>query len=131
MAIDTLYGRGARDLFYYEVADLSLVPAFMAGGSLGGELAMQFNEGVLAGIKPLETGPDPLTVFDSPVFTALKTIVTYPARFGFANVTSPCISGNIEFPGPDAQIPANICSGTPSIRPPPGMPSPPISPTRC
>ena len=98
-AIDTLYGRGARDLLYYEVPDLSLVPAFMAGGSLGGELAMQFNEGVLAGIKPLETGPDPLTVFDSPVFSAIQTIVAYPARFGFANVTSPCISGNIESPG--------------------------------
>ena len=98
-AINTLYSDGARDLLYYEVPDLSLVPAFMSGGALGGELAMEFNEDVLAGIEPLESGPDPLTVFDSPVFSALKTIVTYPARFGFTNVTSPCISGDVESPG--------------------------------
>ncbi len=30
---------------------------------------------------------DPLTVFNVPVFTALQSIVTDPARFGFANVT--------------------------------------------
>ncbi|HXE23710.1 MAG TPA: SGNH/GDSL hydrolase family protein [Roseiarcus sp.] len=104
-AIDTLYGDGARALLYYEVPDLSLVPAFMAGGALGGELAMQFNEDVLAGIKPLETGPDPLTVFDAPVFSATQTIVGFPARFGFTNVTSPCLSGNFESPGTECADP--------------------------
>jgi phospholipase/lecithinase/hemolysin len=107
-AVDALYagGHGARDLLYYEVPDLSLVPAFMAGGPLGGELAMQFNEDVLAGIKPLESGPDPLTVFDVPIFSALRTIVTYPARFGFTNVTSPCLSGNFESPGTECADPS-------------------------
>jgi phospholipase/lecithinase/hemolysin len=98
-AVSTLYHDGARELLYYEVPDLSLVPAFMAGGPLGGDLAMQFNEDVLAGIKRLETGPDPLTVFDVPVFSAIQRIVAYPASNGFANVRSPCISGGPESPG--------------------------------
>ena len=55
-AIDALYGDGARDLLYYEVPDLSIVPAFEAAGPLGGELAMAFNQGVLAGIKPARIG---------------------------------------------------------------------------
>ena len=88
---------------------------------------MQFNDDVLAEIKPLPG----LTVFDVPIFSALQTIVSNPARFGFANVTGPCISGNFESPGPFARILTNICSGTRSIRPPPDMPSPPISPLAC
>ena len=95
-AVNTLYNDGARDLLYYEVPDLSLVPAFEAGGALGGELAMQFNDDVLTEIKLSDPG---LTVFDVPIFSALQTIVNYPDRFGLANVTSPCISGNFESPG--------------------------------
>ena len=95
-AIDTLYRDGARDLLYYEVPDLSLVPAFEAGGLLGGKLATQFNYDVLTEIKQNDPG---LTVFDVPIFSALQTIVNYPYRFGFTNVTSPCISGNFEAPG--------------------------------
>lgn len=96
-AIDTLYKDGARALVYYEVPDLSLVPAFEAGGPLGGQLAMDFNDEVLAAIKPLEAAG--LTVFDVPVFSALQTIVNYPDRFGLTNVTSACISGNYASPG--------------------------------
>ena len=103
-AIDTLYSDGARDLLYYEVPDLSLVPAFEAAGPLGGELAMQFNYAVLAEIKPLEAGG--LTVFDVPIFSALQTIVSYPYRFGLTNVTSPCISGNFEAPGTECADPS-------------------------
>ncbi len=102
-AIDTLYNGGARDLLYYEVPDLSLVPAFEAGGALGGQLAMQFNDDVLAAIEPLEA--DELTVFDVPIFSALQTIVNYPDRFGFTNATSPCISGNFELPGTECADP--------------------------
>jgi phospholipase/lecithinase/hemolysin len=101
-AAGALYADGARDLLYYEVPDLSLVPAFEAGGALGGELAMQFNEDVLAGIKQDDPG---LTVFDVPIFSAVQTIVTYPGRFGLANVTSPCISGNVESPGSECADP--------------------------
>jgi phospholipase/lecithinase/hemolysin len=103
-AVDALYagGHGARDLLYYEVPDLSLVPAFKAGGALGGELAMQFNDDVLAGIKRDDPG---LTVFDMPMFSAVQTIVTHPGRFGFDNVTGPCLSGNFVAPGTECADP--------------------------
>ena len=96
-AVDALYADGARNLLYYEVPDLSVVPAFESGGALGGELAMQFNDDVLAGIKPLEA--EGLVVFDVPIFSTIDKIVADPSRFGLTNVTTPCFSGNIETPG--------------------------------
>ncbi len=96
-AIDALYGDGARDLLYYEVPDLSIVPAFEAAGPLGGELAMAFNQGVLAGIKPLESAG--LTVFDVPIFSAIDDLVNDPGRYGLTNVTSACFSGSYDTPG--------------------------------
>ena len=103
-AVDTLYADGARYLLYYEVPDLSLVPAFASGSALGGELAAQFNDAVLAGIEPLEAAG--LTVFNVPVFTALQSIVSDPGRFGFANVTGPCLSGNYASPGTECADPS-------------------------
>ena len=96
-AIDALYADGARDLLYYEVPDLSIVPAFAAGGPLGGQLAMAFNQGVLAGIASLEA--EGLTVFDVPIFSALDDLVNDPGRYGLANVTDPCFSGSYDTPG--------------------------------
>ena len=82
------------------------MPASASGGALSGELATQFNDAVLAGIKLLEaTG---LTVFDVPVFTALQNIVSDPARSGFANVTSPCLSGNYASPGTECADPSQL-----------------------
>jgi phospholipase/lecithinase/hemolysin len=98
-AIDTLYfSDHARNLLYYETPDLSVVPAFKAGGALGGELAMAFNDDVLAGIKPLE-GKGGLKVFDVPVFNAIDEIVKDPAMSGLTNATTPCFSGNFDIPG--------------------------------
>jgi phospholipase/lecithinase/hemolysin len=81
-AIDALYADGARNLLYYEVPDLSVVPAFESGGPLGGELAMQFNDDVLSEIKPLAG----LTVVDVPIFNALQTIMDqeHPTAAGHA-----------------------------------------------
>jgi outer membrane lipase/esterase len=104
-AIDTLYKDGARSLLYYEVADLSVVPAFEAAGPLGGDLAMAFNDEVLAGLAPLEAGPDPLKVFDIPIFSGIDEIVKNPHGFGFANVIDPCFSGDFETPGTECTNP--------------------------
>jgi outer membrane lipase/esterase len=96
-AIDTLFADGMQNLLYFEVPDLSVVPAFKAAGALGGELAMEFNQDVLAGIKPLEA--EGLTVFDVPIFNAIDVLVNYPERYGFTNVTSACFSGSFDTPG--------------------------------
>jgi phospholipase/lecithinase/hemolysin len=106
-AVDDLYKDGARDLLYYEVPDLSLVPAFEAGGALGRILAMEFNEDVLAGIKQLDLSG--LTVFDMPVYSALQEIVKDPGKFGFTNVTQPCFSGDFDTPGA-------VCSLLPAVQ---------------
>ena len=102
-AIDALYADGMRNLLYFEVPDLSLVPAFDEAGTAGGLLAKQFNEGVLAGIAPLET--EGLTVFDVPIFNALEVLVNDPGKFGFTNVTDPCLSGDIFAPGTECSNP--------------------------
>jgi phospholipase/lecithinase/hemolysin len=66
---------------------------------------MAFNDEVLAGLAPLETGPDPLKVFDIPIFTGIDEIVKNPHGFGFANVTNPCFSGDFETPGTECNNP--------------------------
>jgi phospholipase/lecithinase/hemolysin len=48
-AIDALYGDGARDLLYYEVPDLSIVPAFEAAGPLGANLRWRSTRAFLPG----------------------------------------------------------------------------------
>jgi phospholipase/lecithinase/hemolysin len=96
-AVDDLVKDGAKDLVYYEVPDLSVVPAFEKYGSEAGTLAKDFNEDVLAGIAPLES--QGLTVFDVPIFNALDQIVAGRTKYDFKNVTTPCISGNFDTAG--------------------------------
>jgi outer membrane lipase/esterase len=96
-AIHDLYNDGARSLLYFEVPDLSVVPAFESAGPLAGALAMEFNDGVLSGVTKL--GLTGLTVFDMPVFSAIEDLVNYPEKYGLENVTGPCFSGDFDTPG--------------------------------
>lgn len=90
-AVGDLYAHGARALLYYEIPDLSVVPAFEKYGSLAGTLAKTFNDDFIAALAPLEA--DGLKVFDVPVFATIDQIVADPAKYGFTNVSSPCFSG--------------------------------------
>ena len=103
-AVSTLFSDGARSLIFYEVPDLSKVPAFEQSGSLGGELAQQFNNGVLQLLAPLES--QGLKVYDLPMFSNLDAIVADPAAYGLSNVTTPCFSGNYDTPGTECANPA-------------------------
>lgn len=98
-AIESLYAGGMRSLLYYEVPDLSVVPAYEALGSQNaaeaGMLAKAFNTDVLADVSALPG----LTVFDVPTFAAIDQIVAHPGEFGFTNVTSPCFSGSFNKAG--------------------------------
>jgi phospholipase/lecithinase/hemolysin len=102
-AVDQLFADGARELLYYEAPDLSVVPAFKVFGTLAGTLAKTFNDGVLAGLQPLEK--QGLTVFDIPVYSKIDQIVTDPGKFGFTNVTDPCFSGDFQTPGTECANP--------------------------
>ena len=102
-AVDDLFADGARNLLYFETPDLSVVPAFEKYGSQAGTLAQEFNTDVLSGIAPLEA--QGLTVFDAPIFNDIQAIVADPGRYGLANVTSPCFSGNYDTPGTECSDP--------------------------
>jgi phospholipase/lecithinase/hemolysin len=103
-AVDELFADGARSLLYFEVPDLSVVPAFEKYGALAGSLAKEFNRDVIAGVAPLEA--EGLKVFDAPIFADLDAIVANPGRYGFANVTGPCFSGGPTKPGVACADPA-------------------------
>ena len=123
-----LFGDGARSLLYYEVPDLAVVPAFSAAGALASQLSMEFNEGVLNGLKPLEA--QGLTVFDLPVYSDVDHIVADPATYGLTNVTTaPAFPGTTTPPARNAPLRTNISSGIRSIRLPPATLSLPRSPS--
>ena len=106
-AISDLYADGMRNLLYYEVPDLAVVPEFKALGSEfatdAGTLAKDFNAGVLDDVKAL--GLSGLRVFDVPVFSAMDKIVADPSMFGLTNVTDPCLSGDFMSPGVECADP--------------------------
>lgn len=95
-AIETLYAGGTRNLLYFEVPDLSIVPAYEALGSKNaaeaGMLAKEFNADVLADVSALPG----LSVFDVPTFAAMDQIVAHPGEFGFTNVTSSMLFGKLQ-----------------------------------
>ncbi len=104
-AVEDLYAAGARDLLYFEVPNLSLVPAYMRYGALAGQLANDFNRGVLSGIAPLETTG--VTVFVVPIYNAVQTIVTDGGADGLTHLAQPCFSGAYDTPGTVCSDPAS------------------------
>jgi phospholipase/lecithinase/hemolysin len=107
LSVAQLYTDGARDLLYYQVPDLALVPAFEQGNSLPPDLrpsalAQEFNIGVLDGLKSKLPG---LTVFDMPIYDDMQEIVAHPNLFGFANVTTACLTGGPTNPGTECTNP--------------------------
>jgi phospholipase/lecithinase/hemolysin len=100
-AIAGLYNDGMRNLLYYEVPDLSVVPDYKALGSTlsaeAGVLAQDFNTDVLSDVKALNLPG--LNVFDLPIFSTLDEIVANPSAFGLTNVTTPCFSGDFSTAG--------------------------------
>ena len=100
-AITDLYSDGMRNLLYYEIPDLSVVPDYKALGPTlsaeAGTLALDFNSDVLSELKALNLPG--FTVFDVPIFSALDRIVANPSAFGLTNVTTPCFSGDFSTAG--------------------------------
>ena len=94
--VDELYyADGARSLLYYEVPQLGLTPDIEALGSaaqmLADALAQSFNATLLSDLTSIESGASPLKVFTLDTYDLLGDIVGDQQRYGFANVTDPCI----------------------------------------
>jgi phospholipase/lecithinase/hemolysin len=106
-AIDDLYALGARSLLFFGVQNLGDTPRFDGTPlqSLATHLSVSFHTGVIDGLAPLEKGG--LKVFDLEPEAAFARIKADPEAYGFANVTSPCWTGN--FTDPDS---GTLCSPT-------------------
>jgi phospholipase/lecithinase/hemolysin len=96
--VETLHTDGARSLLYYEVPQLGLTPEVEALGTgaetLADSLAQLFNSTLLSDLAPFETGDDPLKVFTLDTYDLLGDVVNDPQRYGFTNVTEPCIDSS-------------------------------------
>jgi phospholipase/lecithinase/hemolysin len=112
--VKELHTDGARSLLFYEVPNLALTPDIEAEGAaaqtLASSLAQLFNATVLGDLRPLETGFDPLKVFNLNTYAALTEIVDSPNHDGFLNVTDPCWTGN--FFGSRG----TLCSALPAVQ---------------
>jgi phospholipase/lecithinase/hemolysin len=112
--VEELHMDGARNLLFYEVPNLGLIPEFTAQGTVAqaaaSSLAQLFNVTLLGDLAPLETGGDPLKVFELDTYNALTEIVTSPNHDGFANVSDPCWTGSFFGSG------GSLCSTLPAVQ---------------
>jgi outer membrane lipase/esterase len=101
--IEQLHTDGARNLLFYEVPNLGLVPDILAQGpaaqAAASSLAQLFNATVLDLVTPAETGADPLRLFALNMYDNITQVVAHPNRYGFTDVTAPCWTGNFEGSG--------------------------------
>ncbi len=93
-AVDALFLLGARNLLFYEVPNLGLIPQFEGTPlqGLASGLALSFDETVLADLGPLERFG--LKVTDLNTYALLGEIKSAPAAFGFTDVNDPVWTGN-------------------------------------
>ena len=107
-AITDLAAEGAKNFLVLTVPDLGKTPRAIAGGTAvqagASALAAAFNSTLLNGAGPIppltELGSAEglnLHVFDT--FAALDAIVADPGAFGFTNVTSQCLVGEVNHAG--------------------------------
>jgi phospholipase/lecithinase/hemolysin len=91
--VTELYDDGARNLLFYTVPELSLTPLFNqdppATKQLADGLALDFNEGVLAGLGLLEGEGMDVHVLNT--YALLANIVASPVAYSFSDVTDECV----------------------------------------
>ena len=93
--VKELHADGASSFLFYDAPQLGVTPEIKALGSaaqtLADMLAQSFNATLLSDLAPLEIGADPLKVFNLDTYDLLGDIVADPTRYGFSNVSDPCI----------------------------------------
>lgn len=90
-SVTDLFDDGVKNLLFYEVPDLGLTPTFDGTPEMtaASSAAKDFNTDLLAGLHSLKQ--DGLNVFVLDTYTLLDDIVADPSKYGFSNVTTPCI----------------------------------------
>jgi phospholipase/lecithinase/hemolysin len=98
-AIASLASEGARDFLVLTVPDLGKIPATIAEGpaaqAAASALSAEFDQALAASL-PYSSGLD-ISVLNT--YSLLDGVIANPSEFGFSNVTSPCVTGAVEYVG--------------------------------
>ncbi|HVN47165.1 MAG TPA: SGNH/GDSL hydrolase family protein [Steroidobacteraceae bacterium] len=105
-AIGDLAAEGAKNFLILTVPDIGKTPRAIAGGPTAqagaSALAAAFNSTLINGsgpIPPLASVANGLNLHVFDTFSALDAIIADPGAFGFTNVTSPCLVGEVNHAG--------------------------------
>jgi outer membrane lipase/esterase len=97
-SINALYTDGARQFLIPNLPDLSLTPGAQGltpAEQLGlRQLSIGFNLGLSSALGNLSLLPG-INITTVDTFGLISSIVTNPGGFGFANSSTPCLSGNL------------------------------------
>lgn len=101
-AIGSLAADGAKNFLILTVPDLGATPDAIAGGpgvQFGASaLATAFNSALISGVDAIAS-LDSLNLSTLDTYSLLDAIVANPSSYGFTNVTSPCVTGAIDYVG--------------------------------
>ena len=101
-AIGTLAGLGAKNFLLLTVPDLGKTPVAIAGGpaaqAAASALAANFDSALVAGALALASA-DHLNLSVLDTFSLFDSIVANPGAFGFTNITTPCVTGAVNYVG--------------------------------
>jgi len=99
-AIASLAGEGAKDFLVLTVPDLGLTPALISEGPAAqaeaSALSAEFDQ-ALAGSLPSSSSGLDISVLNT--YSLLDGVIANPAAYGFTNVTSPCVTGAVDYLG--------------------------------
>lgn len=107
--VNSLYLAGARNILVGNLPDVGLTPRAVAAGMALGATALSqlFNvtlSGLLAITEAANSGLD-IDLLD--MYALLNDAVANPAAYGFGNVTSACLEGELGLPGTECSDPGS------------------------
>jgi phospholipase/lecithinase/hemolysin len=107
-AIGALAGAGAKNFLIVTVPNLGVTPGAIASGpTIAGALSTlsaAFDTALVYGAGPIPSlagiaGADGLTLSVLDTYSLLDSVVGDPGAYGFANVTAPCLTGEVNYSG--------------------------------
>lgn len=101
-AVNTLAGMGAKNCLILTVPDLGETPAAIALGPVASAgasaLSAEFDTGLVQSLFTVATA-DSINLSLLDTYALLDSIVASPGSYGLANVTQPCLTGEVNYSG--------------------------------